>query len=109
MKETFIRFINLKNTLSLESEEIDLTSTKLLEICMVRYGAGQKLTITEAMGLTHVASPATIHRKLLQLLDSGYVTFEFEKNNKRTKYLTPTAKSDEYFAKLGTLLLQSAS
>ena len=109
MKEAFIRFLYLKNTLAIEADGLDLTSMQLLEICMVRSDAGQRLTITEAMGLTRVASPATIHRKLLQLLDSGYVTFEFENNNRRTKYLTPTAKSNEYFAKLGSLLLQSAS
>ena len=109
MKEAFISFLNLKNTLAIETDGLDLTSMQLLEICMVRSDAGQRLTITEAMGLTHVASPATIHRKLLQLLDFGYVTFEYESNNRRTKYLTPTAKSDEHFAKLGSLLLQSAS
>ena len=109
MKKTFIRFLNLKNTLAIDTNELDLTSMKLLEICVMRSDAGQRLTITEAMGLTHVASPATIHRKLLQLLDSGYVTFEFESNNRRTKYLTPTAKCDEYFSKLGSMLLQSAS
>jgi len=109
MKDAFIRFLNLKNTLAIEAIELDLTSMQLLEICMVRSDTGQRLTITQAMGLTHVASPATIHRKLLQLLDSGYVTFEYESNNRRTKYLTPTTKSEEYFAKLGSLLLQSAS
>lgn len=109
MKEAFIRFLNLKNTLAIEADGLDLTSMQLLEICMVRSDAGQRLTITEAMGLTHVASPGTIHRKLFQLLDAGYVTFEYESNNRRTKYLTPTEKSNEYFAKLGYLLLQSAS
>jgi DNA-binding MarR family transcriptional regulator len=109
MKDAFIRFLNLKNTLAIEAIELDSTSMQLLEICMVRSDTGQRLTITQAMGLTHVASPATIHRKLLQLLDSGYVTFEYESNNRRTKYLTPTTKSEEYFAKLGSLLLQSAS
>jgi DNA-binding MarR family transcriptional regulator len=109
MKDAFIRFLNLKNTLAIESEPLDLTSMKLLEICVVRSDEGKRFTITEAMALTHVASPATIHRKLLQLLDSGYVTFDFETNNRRTKYITPTAKSDEYFSKLGAILLQSAS
>ena len=78
MKDAFIRFLNLKNTLAIESEPLDLTSMKLLEICVVRSDEGKRFTITEAMALTHVASPATIHRKLLQLLDSGYVTFDFE-------------------------------
>ena len=40
MKKAFIRFLNLKNTLAIDTDELDLTSMKLLEICVMRSDAG---------------------------------------------------------------------
>ena len=109
MKEAFIRFLNLKNTLQVEPADLDLTALKLLEICEMSSHSGQRLTVTQAMSLIHVASPATIHRKLTQLLENGYLSFEYATNNRRTKYLTPTSKSHDYFTKLGSVLKQSST
>lgn len=107
MKNAFIRFLNLRQTLQIDPAELDLTSIKLLEICEVRHDSGNRLTVTEAMKLQQVASPATIHRKVTNLIDAGYLTLEFEGTNRRTKYLTPTSKSSNYFAELGALLKKS--
>jgi SOS-response transcriptional repressor LexA len=109
VKSAFIRFLNLRQTLQIDPLELDLTSIKLLEICEVRKHSGKRLTVTEAMKLEHLASPATIHRKLTALMNEGYLTLEYEGDNRRTKYLTPTQKSDEYFSSLGSLLRKSAS
>ncbi len=108
MKDAFIRFLNLKNMLRVEPKDLDLTALKLLEICEMRNDSGKRITVTQAMSLTQVASPATIHKKLIDLLEAGYLSFEFDGKNRRTKYLTPTAKSHDYFTKLGSVLKQSS-
>jgi DNA-binding MarR family transcriptional regulator len=109
MKSTFIRFLHLKEVLSghqIEAE-IDLTAQKLLEVVSLRHAEAKPMTVTEAMQLEHIASPATLHRKLSALLDLGYVQFEFEGKNRRTKYIHPTPKTDAYFDALGKVLQQS--
>jgi DNA-binding MarR family transcriptional regulator len=108
MKDAFIRFLNLKNALKVDPADLDLTALRLLEICEMHSHTGQRLTVTQAMCLTQVASPATIHRKLTDLLEAGYLSFEYDGKNRRTKYLTPTSKSHDYFTKLGSVLKQSS-
>jgi len=109
MKSTFIRFLHLKEVLSGHhvEAEIDLTAQKLLEVVCMRHADGKPLTVTDAMELQNIASPATLHRKLSTLLELGYVSFEFESGNRRTKYIHPSAKTDAYFEALGQVLQQS--
>ena len=108
MKNAFIRFLNLKHTMEVSPAELDSTALQLLEICELRDHIGKRLTVTDAMKLDKVASPATIHRKLIQLVDAEYLSLEYEGQNRRTKYLTPTGKSHEYFTKLGEFISQSS-
>ena len=56
------------------------------------------------MSLATVASPATLHRKLTQLLEAGYVEFRFEAGNRRTKYIHPTRAADKQFDAMGQAL-----
>ncbi|BDU59096.1 hypothetical protein LMORI2_20780 [Limnohabitans sp. MORI2] len=109
MKSTFIRFLHLKEVLSGHQvdAEIDLTAQKLLEVVSLRHSNHKALTVTDAMQLQSIASPATLHRKLSTLLETGYVEFAFEGTNRRTKYIHPTAKTDAYFDALGQVLKES--
>jgi Fe2+ or Zn2+ uptake regulation protein len=111
MKSSFIRFLHLKEVLSGHQvgAEIDLTAQKLLEVVSLRHADAKPLTVTDAMQLQYIASPATLHRKLSTLLELGYIQFVFEGNNRRTKYIYPTAKTDHYFDDLGKVLQQSLS
>ena len=58
----------------------------------------EPLAVTEAMTLAHIASPATIHRKLDELVAAGLVTHEYRDNNRRTKYLMPTPKALSHYS-----------
>ena len=55
------------------------------------------LSVTEAMTLASIASPATIHRKLDELVAANLVTHEYRDNNRRTKYLMPTKRAWEHY------------
>ena len=109
MKSTFLRFLHLKEVLSGHQveAEIDLTAQKLLEVVSLHHAQSKPLTVTDAMQLQGIASPATLHRKLSTLLELGYIEFVFEGTNRRTKYIHPTAKTDAYFDALGQVLQQS--
>ncbi len=110
MKSVYLRFIALANAVSSESKElraIDETAKLLLELIASRHAQGKSLTVTDAMALTTLASPATVHRKLDALREAGLIQQVFEGKNRRTKYLEPTKAANEYFANLGKAMTQS--
>jgi DNA-binding MarR family transcriptional regulator len=109
MKAAFVRFLHLKDTLIGHQldQEVDLVAQKLLEVIVQKDAQNRPITVTELMKLEHLASPATIHRKMGVLVKNGYVTLEYKDDNRRTKFLVPTQKSDDYFDQLGKLLIKS--
>lgn len=105
----YIRFLNLLDTVehSPDWPKIDLECKKLLEIVAIRAQAYQPLTVTEAMGLDHIASPATIHRKLDQLKQLKLIDTVFMAENKRTKYMMPSKEAIQYFDRMGKLMVKA--
>lgn len=110
-KDIYVRFLTLLQ--ALQSKELgtslDTTAEKLLEMLSVQHGLGQTLTVTEAMEMHSIASPATIHRKLDELRVQGWVEFVHEGTNRRTKYLVPSAKTNKYFDKVSKLMAKAMS
>lgn len=86
---------------------VDLTAQKLLEVIATCAGF-EALTVTEAMGLDEIGSPATLHRKMNDLLAEGLIYHQFEGKNRRTKFLHPTQKALNHFNNLSQALLTVA-
>jgi len=105
--QIYLRFIHLTQAISgdLPTFNVDSAALRLLEAVAVAYTQGSPLTVTNAMRLTNIASPATLHRKLDALREAGLVAQEFEGKNRRTKYLVPTAQASKYFEQLGKALI----
>ena len=103
----YIRFINLSHAIfgQLEHVGIDLLALRLLEAIAIAHSEGTALTVTDAMALNAIASPATMHRKLTNLLDARLIEQVFEGKNRRTKYLVPTSQASKYFEQLGKALV----
>ena len=108
-KNYYIQFLNLLKALEQTSQQpdIDVTSKLILEEIAIGVAKGEMLTVSDVMGLKHIGSPATLHRKLNLLIEADMVFSVFQDNNRRTKYIHPTAKTDQYFADLGAVLQQS--
>ena len=88
-------------------DDMDLTERALLDIvasCNI-----EPLTVTEAMTLHHIASPATIHRKLDNLRKAGWVNFEYRDGNRRSKYLVPTEQAATEYVKLNHALREAVN
>jgi DNA-binding transcriptional regulator YhcF (GntR family) len=100
-KNIYLRFLTLLQTIEGKGElpSLDLDAKKLLETIAVQHFQGKSLTVTEAMAMSHIASPATIHRKLNALREIGMIETLHEGTNRRTKYLVPTAQANRYFDK----------
>ena len=105
-KHIYLRFLNLVHALegSQKTPAMDLDAKKLLEVIAVRNAQKQALTVTDAMALNTIASPATIHRKLDQLRELGMIDTVFEGKNRRTKYLVPTQAAHDYFEDISQVM-----
>ena len=107
MKNVYLRFLALSNAIngpSTQVSAVDQTAKQLLQIIALRHDQGKAMTVTEAMEMTSIASPATIHRKLDDLRESGLIEQTFEGKNRRTKYLVPTKVTEKYFTNLGEVM-----
>lgn len=102
-KQIYMRFLNLLHAIEggENAPEMDLEAKKLLEVIAVQESNKTPLTVTAAMNLGHIASPATIHRKLDVLRELGMIDTVYEGNNRRTKYLVPTEAAHDYFESVG--------
>ena len=101
----FLHFLNL--TAHFENEpihQIDLQAKKILETIAWRHQSGQALTVTQAMRMDHIASAATIHRKLDYLRQMGLVQNIYQGKNRRTKFMAPTKLSARYFEKINKVM-----
>ena len=103
----YLRFLNLTDAVNdqLGQTEVDLLALRLLEAIAIADAKGAHLTVTDAMALREIASPATMHRKINTLLDAGLITLAYEGKNRRTKYLVPTARAAKHFERLGNAMV----
>ena len=106
---TYLRFLNFIHALDGDTNapQMDLYAHKLLEVISIEQSQGNPLTVTDAMALQHIASPATIQRKIDQLRELGMIDTVFEGKNRRTKYLVPTQKAHDFFEKLGEAMYKA--
>jgi hypothetical protein len=86
---------------------VDFTAEKLLDIIGTCH-FHEPLTVTEAMQLQEIGSPATIHRKLDDLLIAGLIYHQMEPGNRRTKYLMLTTKAVAYYALLSEAMVNAS-
>ncbi len=79
---------------------IDPISRLILDEIALHEMAEDSLTITVMMSYLHIASQATIHRKLSHLVAEGFVNSKCIGTNRRTKHLTITKVAQRYYKSL---------
>ena len=107
MSNLYLRFLRVARAINQNhtaEKNIDATAMLLLNEIAVRNLEGKTITVTEAMTISTIASPATIHRKLDELREVGLIEQIFEGNNRRTKYLVPTKTANAYFDKMASAI-----
>lgn len=105
----YLRFLNTVDSLNREMAYIgvDLKAVRLLEVIAIAHAEGAPLKVTDAISLSAIASPTTIHRKLSHLLAVGLMKQIFKGKDRRNKYLVPTARAAQYFDQLGQATVQA--
>jgi len=112
MKNIYLSFLALRESLQIESgglAALDPEAKVLLEIIAVQHSQGSPMKVMDAMRLSALASPATIHRKLSQLAQAGLIEMTHQGDNRRKKFLIPTALAEKYFAQAGDVMAQAVA
>ncbi len=110
MSKLYLRFLRIARALETNKKsmkDVDATAMLLLNEIAIQHFDENPMTVTEAMQLANIASPATIHRKLGELREIGLIELNFEGKNRRTKYLVPTKAAHVYFEKMSDSMLKA--
>lgn len=81
--------------------EIDANESALLEAVVLRWHEGQPMTVREAIGLTALGSPATLHKRITRLRQKELLGNISEPGDRRAKFLVPTQRALDHFHHLG--------
>lgn len=106
LSNAYMRFLQLTRVLS-EDADIQLSANHraLLEAVALAWHCGSPMSVRQAIGLSDLGSPATLHKRLAVLRAQGYVEEIAVAGDRRTKLLGLTQKAVDYFDKLGAALI----
>ena len=105
----FLQNIAALEAIQLKQNELSPTAILLLNEIAVKDFEDQPLKVTQAMGFNALGSPANLHRKLDELLDAGMISFSYNGNNRRTKYITLTQTAFDYFQTKSKAMVQAVN
>lgn len=107
----YIKFLNLLQGIS----QLDKFPTMsplaklILDQIALSEVSGKPLTVREMLEFDKLASPATLHKHLLILRNSGYVSAATDAKDKRTKHLVLTSLGHQYINSLSKAIVQAAA
>lgn len=99
---TYIRFLNLLRAIR-ELPPFDaLTADEelLLEDLVVQWHEQSVLKMSDLMGSTLYPSRSTVYRRLVALRDKGVILIEDDPDDKRERYLKPSAAARSFIAEV---------
>jgi hypothetical protein len=102
----YLHFLHLMHRARGRGRLVDLEPVcgRLLDEIALEDERGTPLTVTGLMGLAHIASPATLHRKMQLLMAEALIDLRVDPDNKRSKFVSLTKKGQRYYATLATLM-----
>jgi DNA-binding MarR family transcriptional regulator len=99
----FIKF--RKSTIDLFNQYgISIKLNAILCFIVENHYKDHKLTVSEMISQKHLASQATIHASIKELISLNLVELVINSSDARIKYLVPTKTTLELFKKLDSLI-----
>ena len=102
----------LKNALSAQALPAGVAlhplESLLLQEVFLRNMDNKPLTVTEAIALNHLASPSTLHKRIMRLKALDLLAMEHPEQDHRTKYLVLTPGAMAHFEALGQAIREAA-
>jgi len=102
----YLRFLQLARSIQAlpEGPGLDANEKALLEAVVVRWHEGSPMTVREAINLTELGSPATLHKRVTRLRQKDLLAAANQEGDRRAKFLIPTPRTLAYFNDLGQSL-----
>lgn len=96
--KNYCEFLRLRNEIGKTylSSKLDIACLQLLDLIVIAMYEKKELSVSNALALSEVGSPATIHKKLQLLRDFDLINASFT-TDKRTKVLKLTDKAQTYY------------
>ena len=99
----YMRFLQLARAVQQlpDAPQLDANEKALLEEIVLCWYEDRVMTVREAIGLTHLGSPATLHKRITRLRQKDLLKTFNQPDDKRAKYLIPTDKTMALFGDFG--------
>ncbi len=107
---SYLKFLNLAQSIRALPgfPAMDAVEERMMNLFAASWQAKQQVTVLQAMDMVQGISPSTAHRRLKALRKRGLIALEIDDIDNRVKYVVPTAKAIDYFARLGQCLIKAA-
>lgn len=108
--DAYMRFLHLAGEVAPlpNMQAFGVNERALFEAIVLAWAGGTPLKVSEAIGIDHLGSAATQHKRLARLRQMELIDTLRQDDDHRTKLLIPTAKGLEYASRVGMALLKSA-
>ena len=105
----YLRFLQLAKVIQAlpEGMEMDANEKALLQAVVLRWYEDHPMTVREAIALTELGSPATLHKRITRLREKDMLSNLNLEGDRRAKFLIPTRGQIVYVQKLGQQMLQA--
>ena len=102
-ENAYLRFLQLAKAIQSlpDAPLLDANENALLEAIALRWFENKPMTVREAIGISQLGSPATLHKRITRLRNRDLVKTFNQPDDKRAKYLIPTDKSIAMFKDFG--------
>jgi hypothetical protein len=99
----YLRFLQLARVVQAlpDGMEMDANESALLEAVVLRWYENTPMTVREAIGLSELGSPATLHKRITRLRQKEMLNTLNLEGDRRAKFLIPTERTLNYFSHLG--------
>ncbi len=103
LASAYLRFLQLARVIHAQpvGMEMDANESALLQAVVLRWYENSPMTVREAIGLSELGSPATLHKRITRLRDKDMLSTLSHDGDRRAKFLIPTPRTIEYFSHLG--------
>ena len=88
-----------------EDHLLEPNEKALLELVILRWAQRDLLTVRQAIAHAYLGSPATLHKRLIQLRAKNFLQLEDVEGDKRAKYLVPSVNGFKYMESMGRHLI----
>ena len=105
-QQLYLRFLKLAQSLSQLPGVTALAPPEahLLQEVVLRDFEHRAFTVSEALAMKHLGSPATLHKRLLRLHAAGLLDYKKDAKDHRTKYLIATPLAMQHYARIGEVM-----